>query len=346
LEKPFIIWTHRRCGGTNLAKALFSSSKFESVEHEPFNTNRCFGELQRLLASGSYVGDLKSDVRIILTNNILIKHCVEIIHQELNDVILEVSAELGYRHLFLYREVPTDRLFSLNYANITGIWGSKQRKVVDELVFSAAIDVESLILHERHCRRELSRMHSSLLNKNIEPVSISFEMLYQSNYDYSCILVRDVFNALGVPKTIITSDFLEAILKKGGQGTKGEYKKFKRTEELIERSKALGRFNFHKKIAETKIRNAQERGGIFELWGALPSVEFGKYHYTGIMVGSVETALLNGNTGQKIPLTRGLSSELVGLNYSEVKGASNARFITEAIEPVSFMKMQRVDDGP
>ena len=45
--RPFIIWTLRRTGGTNLATRLMALSQYPKLEHEPFNPDRVHGHVTR-----------------------------------------------------------------------------------------------------------------------------------------------------------------------------------------------------------------------------------------------------------------------------------------------------------
>lgn len=335
-ESPIIIWTHRRCGGTNLAAALFRSSSYTPIEHEPFNVDRCFGQMQSQLAEGSYQGDLVEDVRQVLKNKPLIKHCLEIIHKDLNDAILKVTNELDYKHLFLYRELATDRLFSLNYARLTGIWGSEQKKEIDESIFSETIDVKSLIAHEEHCRKEMARIHSALIENNKQPISVSFEMLYRSNFEYSCLLVKDIFDCLGVDDSIVSEEFLSKTLKGGGQGTKNEYRRFNGADELDEKSISLGRFTLYAKLDfKFDIDLVSSEVDLLELWSPLPSVQSGKYHYLGALV-------CNGNFDYVIPdiedtfiAVNNIASPRIGAMHPDTPNSNNSRFISNAFNPIT-----------
>lgn len=337
-ETPIIIWTHRRCGGTNLAAALFKSSSYTPIEHEPFNVDRCFGEMQSQLADGSYQGDLVEDVRKVLKSKPLIKHCLEIIHKDLNDAIVEVTNELDYKHLFLYRELATDRLFSLNYARLTGIWGSEQKKEIDDSIFSKVINVKSLISHEEHCRREMARIHSVLIENNKQPISVSFEMLYRSNFEYSCLLVKDIFLCLGVDDSIVSEEFLSKTLKDGGQGTKNEYRRFNGADELEEKSTSLGRFTLYAELDFTfDVDVVSSEINLLELWSPLPSVQSGKYHYLGALVSSVNAQFAMPKVDEEFLAINDLISPRIADIHPNVLGSSNARFISRAIPKVDNM---------
>jgi hypothetical protein len=342
-ETPIIIWTHRRCGGTNLAAALFKSSNYTPIQHEPFNVDRCFGEMQTQLADGSYRGDLISDVRRVLKSRPLIKHCLEIIHKDLNDAIIEVTNELDYKHLFLYRELATDRLLSLNYALLTGIWGSEQKIEIDENVFSEAVNVKSLISHEEHCRREMARIHSILIENSSKPISVSFEMLYRSNFEYSCLLVKDIFLCLGVDGSILSEEFLSKTLKGGGQGTKNEYRRFNRADELEQKSKSLGRFTLYTELDFTfDIDVVSSEINFLELWSPLPSVQSGKYHYLGVLVCDEDIDYISSDIKELFLALDKAASPRIGAMYPDIPNSNNSRFISNAFNPITELLLVSV----
>ncbi len=70
IEKPFIIWTFRRSGGTNLGDALFHASSFQSVQHEPFNTDRVFKHVINDWNENISISALKENISEILEKNI------------------------------------------------------------------------------------------------------------------------------------------------------------------------------------------------------------------------------------------------------------------------------------
>lgn len=346
MERPFIIWTHRRCGGTNLSSALFKASKFKAVEHEPFNNDRLFGRLQKEIRDGSYKGNLKDDVRVILQKSILIKHCLEIINKDLNDAILEVATELGYRHLFLYRELPEDRLFSLNYAQLTGIWGSKQKKEVDESIFKQNINTDSLISHENNTRKETLRIYNSLVDLGATPLAVSFEMLYKSDFDYSSMLVKDIFTGLSVDNLIVTDDFLKTTLLKGNQGTNEQYRKFPNSDVLSKEAKKLGSFTLNS-LASISLPEIEKlvpsSVSYFRLWDSLPSVYLSKFHYTGVIVGLRDYEFFINESTSELGILKGLPSAKISELFPSISTASNARFITQATECIKKLEIKGLE---
>ena len=118
---PFIIWTFRRTGGTNTSSRLFEFSDFKVHQHEPFNADREYNWILIHWKKHKDKQHLYSQLEKILSKKILMKHCVEMVPDVFNTAIAELSNKYGYKHLFLYREDPVDRLLSLKYAQ-ENIW--------------------------------------------------------------------------------------------------------------------------------------------------------------------------------------------------------------------------------
>ena len=243
---PFIIWTFRRTGGTNLGSKLFSSSPFKGVEHEPFNNDRIYGNVIKNWHQKKDLDELYQRVDTILAQKPLIKHCLEIMPPALNMAIAAVSHKYGYKHLFLYREYPKDRMLSLNYALKTNIWGKKQAKIitVDDSVFQEDIPIDSLIKHEKMCRRKMSEIYDYLADvaKSTKPRKVSFENLYGQEFEESSKLVEDIFEDFIGSKESITTEFLNSLLNKGGQGTKLDYQRFPNSDKFISKLNDLPPF--------------------------------------------------------------------------------------------------------
>ncbi|WP_257287526.1 hypothetical protein [Endozoicomonas sp. SESOKO2] len=224
---PFIIWTFRRAGGTNFAQFLFNLTPYPKIEHEPFNDDRVFGNITRSFRDKKDTEKLRIDIRKALSSKPTIKHCLEIIPNELNLQLMQESTRLGYRHLFLYREDPKSRLLSLHYAQKTGIWGKKQLKPVDPKIFTTPINVTSLINHENQSRKKMLTVYNQMLLENLNPIAISFEDLYK-NKDVSISVkhAKYIVNNLNLDSELIDDIIYEEMLRGKSQGTKKDYHKF------------------------------------------------------------------------------------------------------------------------
>lgn len=285
---PFIIWTFRRTGGTNLGQALFNASPYQQVEHEPFNYDRVFGEVTRRFKDSGDVGQLRKDLESILEKRPLIKHCLEIIPQELNLILAELSVKFGYKSIFLYREYAKDRILSLNYAQTTGVWGKEQKNKLEENpnIFKTPFPVNRMIHHEYRCRQKMTGVFSYLVSSGVSPVILSFEALYQhKNYEYSCMLVSDLFAKLHLCKEIVTESFLEKMLKRGGQGTKSDYLRFPGADEFVSESLKLPKYTLHSEgTVDVKIVSKRVRLKHVEIWPALNGLALGEVFISGIFL--------------------------------------------------------------
>ncbi|MES9963645.1 MAG: glycosyltransferase [Candidatus Sedimenticola sp. 20ELBAFRAG] len=241
---PFIIWTFRRTGGTNLSDTLFAASNFDGCEHEPFNPNRGLHWIVDRWRKHKDKASLYRDLDKVLSKKILVKHCLEIMPAELNSAIATLSIKYGYRHLFLYREEAVGRLLSLNYSMKTDIWSKDQAResVVDDKVFKEKIPIKKLIRHEIDARREMQRVYELLLDSGNSPLSISFEQLYNSQFSEASDRVKHLFQELIGEESVCNHDFIDKLLNKGGQNTRSEYVRFSNSEAFIDEVKKLPRF--------------------------------------------------------------------------------------------------------
>lgn len=285
MESPFIIWTFRRTGGTNLGQALFKASKFNNVEHEPFNLDRVFGHVVREWKKHQDKDALRQAIDEILSKKVLIKHCLEILPQELNETLAELSQQHGYKHLFLFRELPKDRLLSLNYAQQTGVWGSRQKKriTVDENVFTQRIETNKLLHHEEICRSKMKAIYELLLSKGAEPRFVSFENLYQASpFEYSIELTRQVFEYLIGDCSQLQDNYFRPLLKRGGQGTKSDYLKFQGADEFVTKVAEFGQFLLEP-IHEFSWEKHGESDHLLHLslWSSISGVCKDQYYFSG-----------------------------------------------------------------
>jgi hypothetical protein len=341
-SSPFIIWTFRRSGGTNLAQLLFDSSDYKAVQHEPFNKDRVFGHVVAAWDENKDIEEASSLIEDILCRKPLIKHCVEIIPDEINKILLDTSVKYGYKHLFLYRECPTDRLLSLNFSILTNIWGKKQResRPLNQDVFKTPIDSESLIQHEISCRRKMRSVYASLIENGQVPMAVSFESLYQSGFDYSSKLVKDLFEELGIDKKTIRDSSLTKILKGNRQGTNSEYMRFPGAEDFVMASTNLGLFKLSRAVNEIHSKNnpQQDLLEFFEIWNLLPAAKESHFILSGVLLPRNYKKLdiwLETDLGEVVKLNTGLSSPRVAKIFSDNSTASHCRFMSEAFSAQS-----------
>ena len=331
MSDPIIIWTFRRSGGTNLAEAMFRVSEWTAIEHEPFNSDRKFGAIIQSYLDTRDVDALYSSLDSVIKNKYLIKHCLELMPREFNCVLMELCIKYGYRHVFLYRERPSDRLLSLNYALKTGIWGRGQKEqIVDPHVFDAPIDTKHFIKHERMCREEMSHIYSTLIDLSQTPISVSFENLYQSDLDYSKILVKDIFKELKLDQTILTEQKLTDMLKNGSQGTKSDYLKFPNSQEFLVEVNKISGFTFHQySDATASVSESEDYKRKINVFSARPSIFDRKYHIIGTFMTEKTNSYYIEWYGQKINIQNGFKSNNLSKKNPDNPLAVNARFISE-----------------
>jgi len=285
-QSPFIIWTFRRSGGTNLGQALFTNSQYDGVEHEPFNQDRLFGYIVKKWREEHDIKYLYQEIEKILQTKPLIKHCLELMPNELNLAIAELSIKYGYKHLFLYREAPTSRLLSLNYAMKTNVWGKKHIKTrpFDEAVFDELIPITQLLHHESECRSKMRQIYDFFKQRELAILSVSFEMLYESDFNYACMLVNRLFEELIGHSDSVTTTFLAKTLKSGGQGTNAKYTQFPNSEQFIYELKKLPLFRLYDELEIDSSIDAKILVTYCKFFKALPSVAADEFILHGVVL--------------------------------------------------------------
>lgn len=244
-HRPFIIWTLRRTGGTALSSALFSTSSYDTIEHEPFNSDRLYGHLVESWKEERNNERLDQAIENILANKVLIKHCFEMVPKAINDALMETSIRNGYRHVFLLRKNPKDRLLSLNYSLMTGVWGDRQSKTktIDPSVFKRPIPVDQRLKHEISCRKEAHRIYSKLRAMGCDPELIYFEDLFGNDYDKSIRIVERVSSSLCLPNNLSKNkEFCKKLFDRY-LGTRNEYTKFPEIEIFLDKVSTLPDFD-------------------------------------------------------------------------------------------------------
>lgn len=153
MSDPYVIWTMRRTGGTTLAGLLNGLSEHPGVQHEPFNAERVFGHVSQAFLENGDLEQLRSDLMDCLAPRPVIKHCYELTSEAFNRVFLEVTTQLGYRHIVLDRRSEVDRIVSLELAHLTGAWGGEGAKKI-----YPAIEAGEVILKPINLKRALNQM--------------------------------------------------------------------------------------------------------------------------------------------------------------------------------------------
>lgn len=163
-DKPFIIWTVQRTGGTNLTKSLVKLSSY-AIEQEPFNRPRMYGHITKAWDQNRDPDALRAAVQETTTGAHNVKHCVETIPWEVSEAILRSTNISIYNHLFLVREDSLPRLLSMEYAKRTNVWGPTHEAPDREAdpAFETPLNVAQLLKHETMSIERLNRAWDSLL---------------------------------------------------------------------------------------------------------------------------------------------------------------------------------------
>ncbi len=236
--KPFIIWTLQRTGGTNLTTKLEEISGLHPAEHEPFNPDRQYGQITRDWLESRDRGRLDAAVQAAVDTRGIIKHCVEAVPWEISESLARASTLAGCRHLFLYRRNALDRLLSLRFAALTGIWGPRRwswnkelfdadddrGQNVESAIDSAlqrALPVEELASHEHYCVKLLNRTWALLDAMGAKPVALAFEDIYQSDDTQSLLQVLGPFIVSDSSSyhAVLARYWLDSVICTGGQIT-------------------------------------------------------------------------------------------------------------------------------
>ena len=183
MSYPYLIWTMRRTGGTTLAALLAALSEHPGIAHEPFNPDRLLGSIATAWSEDPDPDRLRAQLRDALTRRPVIKHCYELHPASFNEILLEVTTELGYRHLVLERRAEMDRILSLELAKITGVWGPEEADSAYDRILRGEetlppIPTAQAVTHMRFCAVTRSWLAEQFAARGIDPHVIFFEDVY------------------------------------------------------------------------------------------------------------------------------------------------------------------------
>lgn len=348
---PFIIWTLRRTGGTNLSHALFGRSPFEKSQHEPFNPERQFGQITRDWLASKDLPALRRSVAEVCQRRVVMKHCVEIIPAELNTALADAAIEQGYRHLFLYRRNSLDRLMSLHFASQSGIWGKDQAKdgKIDDELFRQPIPIAKLVAHETHCRNELTRVYNYLCEKGQAPLLVAFEDLYLNpNPGEARRQVGETLKALAMTRTVLVDQqFISDILTTGDQGTRNQYSRFDDYEKFVNAINTLGDYDVTAGLtADIQLTPvAGEFAPLVQIWAPRRDVKAGSTVIEGLVMlpssldlSSYRLTIVDANGEQEVEWR--LASPKLATQHPGNPNANSARFFAQGIKLAPFSACQ------
>lgn len=335
---PFIIWTLQRTGGTNLAHRLCERSSLSGTQHEPFNRGRAYGFVTTSWSNNHDHIALEAAIEEIIDAKPLIKHCVENVPMALNEELARASCAAGYKHLFLYRQQPLDRLLSLHFAQSTDIWGpeiSDKTEFNDE-VFDNHLPVDNLVARELRCSNRLRSMWDLLNQLGGRPVAVSFEQLYASvDAEATRQTIRGLLGYLGLSQGEGPDEqFIDEVLHRGAQGTRSKYHKFSGVEELQRRLEQIEIFDLTTVSLDVVISDlhAEQSAVRYAIIDTKPAkvMEGETYDVEGVVVlDKVDTAdyRLTLQIGSDVEAVRwGIPSAKMAQRYPDATNSQNARF--------------------
>lgn len=181
--RPFLILTLRRTGGTSLMALLSEVSHFPTLQDEPFNPDRVLKHVSEYFKQTRDVKTLRALIKAALVTNPNIKHCFEIIAEEITHELIREAVERGYRIFLLTRADEAARLRSLLLAQTTGAWGSKDAQKIYPAIKSGEtvlkpVDLRAVSHRANHDRQSLDKIVRFLADHDIDYTPIVFEEFY------------------------------------------------------------------------------------------------------------------------------------------------------------------------
>jgi hypothetical protein len=167
----------------------------------------------------------------------MLKHCPETVPDEVSLTLLDEACRRGYHHLFLYRRNPADRLLSLRFAKLTGVWGkpsASELKIDTERLFAEPLPVEAMVAHEARCTLLLQSLWDRLKQRGVQPIALAFEDIFDiDDSELAGSRLKALVAALGFDASQQALDnFVAETLKRGNQGTRAAYQNFRGLSEL------------------------------------------------------------------------------------------------------------------
>jgi hypothetical protein len=137
-----------------------------------------------------------------LANRPLIKHCYELPTPEVNDCLMHVATDLGYRHIILDRRAEDDRILSLQLAQATEAWGGPDANAIYAAIIAGTrtpepITIQAAVAHMDYClarRRDLLKL---MHDYDQSPFVVLFEDVY-ADPEKGRALVRRLVEFVGM----------------------------------------------------------------------------------------------------------------------------------------------------
>lgn len=361
---PVIIWTLQRTGGTNLARRLFErSGLLEAARkrhpdseilkpvpdawklHEPFNNGvqpRAFGHVTDHWVRTRDKAALDRAMDEICALRIPIKHCVEMLPREVSEALAMAAMRHGYSHLFLYRKKAVNRLLSLQFAKLSGVWGPemKNKQALAERIFADPLPVQKLVEHEMHGSLQLNRMWRLLKSHGTTPDALAFEEVYDAA-DAASVERRllPLIQRLGMSQGGEEDRrFIAEVTGTGEQGTRDGYSSFQGIDQLVAELAKVQTFMPDVDILALSAEEipSQASGVVFSRIDVAPRQVCGgkEYKLGGVVVlkekhGDAKLRLRNG--GQVVDAQWGIPSPTMAKRFPEAANSGSARFKIERV---------------
>jgi hypothetical protein len=183
LDKPYIIWTLRRTGGTTLATLFGHASSHRKMQHEPFNPDRIHGNIVQKWNANFDVEEMRRNVAEILEDQPVIKHCYEVVPLQLNVILMQETITRGYEQIVLRRRAEVNRMFSLEVAGFTGAWGPKQASTIFAEIRNGqlpapVLPIEKSVAHMSDCHLRSTWLVAALKSRKVDYTELIFEDLF------------------------------------------------------------------------------------------------------------------------------------------------------------------------
>lgn len=219
-ERPFLVLTKRRTGGTSLMVLMTQVSSFPMVQHEPFNKNRVWGAINERFKATQDSAAMRAELAAALGPRPNIKHCYEIIPKPITEALVELCVERGYEVFHLTREDEISRIRSLFVAQLSGAWGDvAARKVIQALEAGEKV-LEPADLAVVRRRVAIDREHDAWLRQLLQAKAVRFtDLVFEEIYQrdgHTAERARQIVGQMGV--TVAPDDpRLAAFSKRQGQ---------------------------------------------------------------------------------------------------------------------------------
>ncbi|MEZ5752525.1 MAG: hypothetical protein R3D60_11340 [Paracoccaceae bacterium] len=186
--RPFLVLTLRRTGGTSLVRLMSALSAFPTVQHEPLNPGRLWGDIAtRFAQTGDHIA-LRRDLSEVLRGWPNIKHCFDIADPAVTEALLDACVARGYRVVLLLREDDASRIRSLFLAMATGAWGSDRAaevfpKIAAGEIALAPVDLAQVRRRFFVDRAAIAEVEGLLAKRRIPHVRLTHEAVYARDGD-------------------------------------------------------------------------------------------------------------------------------------------------------------------